>query len=385
MGSVEAEKTGRHTVSLVRGQFLALGLLMGCWATSLPGLKQRFGYSDQEFALVLLALAMGSAGAFLSCARLMRVVGSAHFTRGAGVLAAIAVVATFVETGTVSLVLTAVVIGFASAGFDVAINSSAVALERVRRRPIMSQLHAMFSTGGVVAAGGAAVLFLSGWPLLWLAIVAAVLMALSALAAVAPPLPATGGLLAGASVLNNPLLLRLGAAALLCLLCEGVMYDWSAVYMVHAFEASMAVSVAGFGLFSAAMALGRFTGDGLRQRFGESTVLVVGCLLAAGGALAAVVGGQRELALVGFVLVGLGLSNVIPIVFAQAPRAHAGAPEQAIAMVSGIGFTGFLVGPPIVGLWSAVFSLDTSLLLVFGACLGVTLLTAGRGRCDDTR
>ena len=362
------------------GHFLALGALMGAWATSLPGLKLRFGYSDQELSLVLLALAAGAGVAFLSCARLMRAAGPQLTLRTTAVLAAHALLGTQLVSSTVALVISAFLLGWASAAFDVAINARAVALERDLGRSVMSKLHAMFSTGGVLAALAAGALFSRGpqHPL-WLAVPAALALVLSSLpAAAAAPSPEPPAAPAAAPQ-RSRLLWHLGAAALLCLLCEGVMYDWSAVYMVQAFDASMALSVAGFGLFSAAMAFGRFTGDSLRDRHGVGRLLLAGCGLAAVGAVMAAQDGQREFALAGFVLVGLGLSNVIPIVFALAPRGCPASPEHAIAFVSGIGFVGFLVGPPLVGLWSALFSLDTSLWLVAGASLGVAAL-AGRSR-----
>jgi MFS family permease len=206
-----------------------------------------------------------------------------------------------------------------------------------------------------------------------------VALLMTVLALYTPVLPALapeGGPAAGAAAARvRPW--RLGIAALLCLLCEGTMYDWSSVYMTQVWQTPLFLSVAGFGLFSAAMAAGRFGGDALRDRFGAPLLLFSGCTVAAGGALLCVWGGTRELALAGFVLVGLGLSNVIPIVFALAPAQHARAPERAIAFVSGTGFVGFLIGPPLIGLWTTLASFDTSLLLVCGAALGTAVL-AGR-------
>src|SRR5690606_28698978 len=136
-----------------------------------------------------------------------------------------------------------------------------------------------------------------GQAALWLAAPAALGLVLASLPAAAAPAAAPEPTPLQAAPQRSRLLWRLGAAALLCLLCEGVMYDWSAVYLVHAFDTPVALSVAGFGLFSAAMAFGRFTGDGLRDRHGAARLLLVGCALAAGGALVATQGGQRELAL----------------------------------------------------------------------------------------
>jgi len=363
--------------ALVAAQFLALGLLMGSWATGLPGLAARFGYSAQELSGVLLAVAAGSVLAFLSCARLMQAVGQRTFIRATGPLAAYAMVTTLLVADSLPLAVIAFVFGWSGAAFDVAINGSAVTLERLHGRSLMSKLHAMFSSGGVLAAGATAGIAWSGLHPLWLAVPVALLMTVLALyTPVLPALGPEGGHAAGAAPLRvRPW--RLGFAALLCLLCEGTMYDWSSVYMAQVWQTPLFLSVAGFGMFSAAMAAGRFGGDALRDRFGAPLLLFGGCTVAALGALLCVWGGTRELALAGFVLVGLGLSNVIPIVFALAPARHAQAPERAIAFVSGTGFIGFLIGPPLIGLWTELASFESSLLLVCAAALGTALL-AGR-------
>jgi len=379
MGSLATARRRASTpAALVAGQFLVLGLTMGTWATQLPALQARFGYSAQALSGVLLAVAAGSVLAFLGCARLMRAIGARTFIRATGPMAAYALVTTLLVEHSLPLALIAFVLGWSCAAFDVAINSAAVDLERHQGRSLMSKLHAMFSVGGVLAAMATAAVGAVGLHPLWVAAPVAVLTTALALCApdtthaAAPARAAAGGPTAG-----RPW--RLALAALLCLLCEGTMYDWSAVYMAQVWTMPLGLSVAGFGLFSAAMAFGRFTGDRLRDRFGSAALLQAGCALAAAGALLCVFAGSLPVALSGFVLVGLGLSNVIPILFALAPRASKGSPESAIAFVSGIGFVGFLVGPPMVGLWTTVASFESSLLLVVAAAIGTALLLRGRG------
>ena len=146
----------RLQAALVAAQFLTLGLTMGAWATQLPALQWRFGYSAQELSGVLLAVAAGSVLAFLSCARLMRAIGVRPFIRATGPIAAYALVTTVLVDESLPLALIAFVLGWSCAAFDVAINSVAVGLERVQRRSLMSKLHAMFSVGGVLAAAASA-------------------------------------------------------------------------------------------------------------------------------------------------------------------------------------------------------------------------------------
>lgn len=369
----------RRAIAGIGAQFLTLGLAMGCWAVGLPLMKQRFALTDLEFSGLLLALACGAAVAFFTAPRALAAVGERRFTRISAALAAYALVSTQLVSAVGPLGLTAFVLGWSGTAFDIAINSQASQLERHAGRAVMSRLHAMFSAGGALAAVIAVPLLAEQRPVWWLAVpVAALWIGLSL---VALPVPASGhpaeraeaAAFEAPPLARDPRLRRLGLAALACLLCEGVMYDWSAVYLLQALDTGLALSIAGFGVFSAAMALGRFFGDRVRERRGAAALVAAGCGLAAVGALAPVLSGAPGVALAGFVLVGLGLSNVIPVVFALAPRAYGGPPERAIAFVSGIGFVGFLSGPALVGLWSSLLSLRSALLLVVAACAVVAV------------
>jgi fucose permease len=171
---------------------------------------------------------------------------------------------------------------------------------------------------------------------------------------------------AGLSVFRLPRgpLLRLGMLALCALLAEGAIGDWAAVYLRDDLHASAATAALGFAAFSLAMAIGRFCGDALVQRYGDAVVLAGGAGLAALTLAGALLLGSSTAALIGFAAVGLGLANAVPIVFGAAGSSRGTSPELALAAVSTAGYCGFLSGPPLIGLIAEHLGLGAGLGLV---------------------
>jgi fucose permease len=177
-------------------------------------------------------------------------------------------------------------------------------------------------------------------------------------------------------------LLGLGALAFAVLLCEGAAADWSAVYLRNDLGTGPEYAVAGFGAFSLAMAVGRLCGDRLVLRFGPVAVVRGSAALAAVGLAAALLIGRAPAAVVGFACLGLGCSNVVPVLFSAAGRTPDAEPTRALAVVTVMGYTALLAGPPLIGLVAQAASLRTALaLLVFSSGLIVVFGGMVRGKC----
>ena len=165
----------------------------------------------------------------------------------------------------------------------------------------------------------------------------------------------------------------LGILALLGLLAEGAMADWGAVYLHDTLGSSPSVAALGFAAFSLAMAAGRFSGDVMVGRLGPRRVLRGSSAVAAVGLGAALLVGQPAVGVVGCALVGLGIANVIPVLFSAAARVPGVPPGQALAAVATTGYLGFLAGPPLIGVVAEAAGLVAGLGLVSGACAFVAL------------
>jgi len=168
-------------------------------------------------------------------------------------------------------------------------------------------------------------------------------------------------------------LLALGILALLGLMAEGAMADWSAVYLHDTLGSSPAVAAIGFAAFSLAMAAGRLSGDALVGRLGPPRVLRGSSAMAACGLALALLVGRPAIAIMGCALVGVGVANIIPILFSAAARVPGVPPGRALAAVAATGYLGFLAGPPLIGVVAEAAGLAAGLALVSGACASIAL------------
>ena len=165
------------------------------------------------------------------------------------------------------------------------------------------------------------------------------------------------------------LLLIIGILILAGMTAEGVMYDWSVLYLKQDVGMPQAQAALGYATFSAAMALARFGGDTLRSRYSEQAVLRWGAIVSAVAMAVVLISANPVIAFVGFALVGAGLAPVAPILFNAATRVPGVSRAAAIASVTSIGYSGFMIGPPLIGSIATVTSLTMA--------LGVVVLAAG--------
>ena len=160
------------------------------------------------------------------------------------------------------------------------------------------------------------------------------------------------------------------------MVCEGTMFDWSGVYFQKVVAAPKELITLGYAAFMGTMASGRFIGDFMVTRFGSRKVLEASGILITTGLLIAVLFPTIILATIGFLFVGFGVSSVIPLVYSAAGKSKTMSPGMALAAVSTIGFFGFMMGPPLIGLIAQAFSLRWSFTLIAVLGFGTTLLAA---------
>lgn len=363
-----------------RLQFGVLGTLAGAWGAHIPSVKQHFGLDEARLALVLLAAGIGAIGALLVAGRVVARLGARGTARAAGVLMAVAMGLLLQLPGLALVWPLALAFGLGMSLFDVAINTEGSELEHQGGRALMSNLHALFSTGGMFGAALVALLLRAGVPPalqlagIAVALALAVLWGSRGMLAVHPVAAGPAGLGEAAHFAwPRGLLLVLGLLVLAGMLAEGVMYDWCVLYLQQELGLPADRAAWGYAAFSGAMALARFGGDALRERFAERRLLAAGAGMAALAMAAVLLAATPALAFVGFVLVGAGLAPVAPVLFNAATRVPGVSRAAAIAAVTSIGYSGFLVGPPLVGSLAQAFSLTAALSVVVLAALVLAL------------
>lgn len=363
-----------------RLQFGVLGMLTGAWGAHIPSVMRHFALDEGQLALVLLVAGFGAIGALLVAGRVVARLGTPGTTRVAGVSMALALGLLLQLPGLALVWPLALAFGLGMSLFDVAINTEGSELEHQGGRALMSNLHALFSTGGMLGAACVALLLRAGVPPpQQLAGIAAVL-ALAALwgsrgmLAVHPVAAGSAGQGAAAHFAwPRGLLLVLGLLVLAGMIAEGVMYDWCVLYLQQELGLPADRAAWGFAAFSGAMALARFGGDALRERFAERLLLATGAGMAALAMATVLLAATPEVAFVGFVLVGAGLAPVAPVLFNAATRVPGVSRAAAIAAVTSIGYSGFLIGPPLIGSLAQATSLTAALSVVVASAAVLAL------------
>ncbi len=362
--------------------FFANGAALASFYPHIPSVQERLGIGTGPLGLALLGMAAGALGAMPLAGWLLPRVGSRRLvaTTLLGLCASLPLPA--LAPTTLALGLAFVVLGACNGALDVSMNAHAVALERARGRPFLSRLHALFPLGGLVGAGLAAIALDAGLGatshLVDCAIVlgAASLLALLGLDRVRVESAETAPHLARPA---RPVIV-LGLIAFCGLVAEGAMGDWTAVWLHGSLGTSPAAAATGFAAFSLAMAAGRLAGDRLVARQGPRRHLEAGGLVAAVSLGLALLVGHPAAALAGCVGMGLGLANVIPIVFRAAAKVPGLAPGYGLAATTTVGYCGFLAGPPAIGLLAEVTGLPRALGVVVLAAAAIAPLAAALPR-----
>ena len=351
-----------------RLQFIALGALCGTWGAHIPSLKVHYAIGEQMLSMVLLAAAIGAVLSLFVAGRIVGRLGARNASLYAALVMSLSL-GIVLEYPNVAMLLPAMLVFGASMSlFDVAINTEGSLLECLSGRPIMSNLHGMFSVGGMAGAAIVATLLSAGMaPRLQLFGVCAGI-ALVVVTASRGMLETHAGSGDGGEKANfawpRGLLLVIGLLIFAGMTAEGVMYDWSVLYLKQDVGLPQAQAALGYATFSAAMALSRFGGDFLRTRYQEQALLRFGAGLAAVAMAVVLISANKWVALVGFAFVGAGLAPVAPILFSAATRVPGVSRAAAIASVTSIGYSGFMIGPPLIGGIASATSLTVALGVV---------------------
>lgn len=336
-------------------------------------IQQKLGLTDTALGIVLFAL---PAGLFVS----LPVSGWLVDRKGSKKIISIAALSYSCVLVTLGLAITTLQLaaalfcfGFAGNMGNISVNTQAVGVEVLYKRNIMASFHGIWSLAGFTGAAFGA--FLSGFaviPVYHFLIVLAI--------SVCVFFSASGFLLPADTkssekkpllALPDKSLITLGLIAFCSMLCEGAMFDWSGIYFKKVIMAKPALIGAGYTAFMSTMALSRFVADYFTSRYGFKRIVQVSGLFTMTGLLIAVLLPRFYTAIAGFLLVGIGVSSIVPLVYSAAGRSKKMSAGIALASVSTISFFGFLIGPPLIGVLAGISSLRLSFAVI--ACIGLSV------------
>jgi predicted MFS family arabinose efflux permease len=371
--------TPRRAITVV---FFVDGALFATWASRIPALSDRAGATAGALGLCLLAPAAAAVVAMPLVGRLLPGRSSRAFCQAAVAGLMAAVLLPGLARSVPALAATLLLVGIANSSLDLAMNAQGVSIERSLSRPILSSLHAAFSFGGFAGAGlGALAAALHVAPLPHSAL-AGLLFGVPGLIATARLERDDHDVDAHAPTLRwtrlPGRLVLIGAACFFCLMAEGGASDWSAKLVRDDLAGTAALGAVAYAVFSVAMGTGRFATDRLWSRWGARGLLRRSGALAALGFAAGLAAGTVPAAIVGFAALGFGLSGVIPTLFRAGAEEPGVSTGPALAVVSSLGYLGFLAGPPIIGGVAQLTSLRLAcgVLVLAGAVVLLLALSA---------
>ncbi|MGC3946159.1 MAG: MFS transporter [Chryseolinea sp.] len=360
--------------------FFVQGIGFASWASRIPDIKRTLSLSDAGLGSVLFALPAGSIIGLPFAGFLVTRFGSKRVVSLAAILYALTLVAIGFSATTWQLVIGLLVFGTCGNLVNIAINTQAIGVEEMYKKSIMASFHGAWSLAGFSGAAiGGAMVSAEITPGYHFAFV-------SCFAIVTVIVGQSFLLRSKVSGDDHPLfafpdgpLMRLGVIGFCGMACEGAMFDWSGVYFQTVVLAPATLVTLGYIVFMCAMAAGRFTGDWLVNQIGRKKMIQLSGLLITLGLSASVAFPSLVPATIGFLLVGFGVSSIVPLIYSAAGKSQTLSPGMALAAVSTISFFGFLLGPPVIGFIAEAANLRYSYALI--AVLGLsTALLAGRAR-----
>jgi predicted MFS family arabinose efflux permease len=378
----------RSARTAVAVAFIAAGLAFSSFIARTPSLRDALGLSTAQLGLLLLCMSGGSvAGLPLSGPLVHRLgparavlAGALSITLGLALLA-VGMAAALVPLAAVGLVFT----GLGTGVWDVAMNVEGADVERRLGRSLMPRLHAGFSFGTVAGAGLGAASAALGISLPVQLIGVVVLLPIVVAIAVRKFLPVPEATAeqsaAGSGVLTawrEPRTLVVGLVVLAFAFTEGSANDWIAIAMVDGYGAGETLGAIAFGFFVTAMTVGRMFGGSALERYGRVPVLRATAVIALAGLLLMLLGGSTPVALGGALLWGVGASLGFPVGMSAAADDPARAAAR-VSVVSSIGYTAFIAGPPLIGLLGESIGILNALFVVLAALL-LGMLAAGAAR-----
>lgn len=332
----------------------------------MPFAKTRVGVEDGALGLLLLCLGLGSIVAMPITGVLASRFGCRVIIVASSIAVAIVLPFLAIVDTVPGLAIALALFGASVGTVDVAMNIQAVMVEKDSGRNMMSGFHGLFSLGGIIGAGGVSALLAVGMaPLAATFAISAMLLIL--LLVSFPGLLPYGNRESGdvpLFVVPKGIVMFIGLLCFLVFLGEGAILDWSALFLIGTHQVDPAQAGFGYTMFAIAMTIGRLAGDRIVQTLGGMTVVIGGGLVAAAGFLMAVFAPVQPLAFTGFLLVGIGASNIVPVMFTAAGNQTRMPASLAIAAITTLGYAGILVGPAAIGFVAQHWNLNAAFIMV---------------------
>ncbi|MCZ8330367.1 MAG: MFS transporter [Flavobacterium sp.] len=358
--------------------FFGMGFSFATWASRIPDIKSMLHLSEADLGGLLFALPVGQLIAMPFSGKIVTKYGSKQITIFGLLLYSACMPLLGLATSKVELGLALLLFGFFGNFCNIAVNTQGVYTQQLFEKPIMGSFHGSWSLAGFCGALVGLIMVSLELSVFNHFIIAFAMVCLLVLANYSFLIKAKTKELeeqTSYSFFKNPNmnLIWLGVICFCCMASEGIMFDWSGVYFKEIVKAPGGLVVLGYTTFMVSMASGRFLSDILVHKYGAKKVLIISGIVISSGLYLAVVLPYLIPCTIAFMMVGFGVSNVVPIIFNAAGNIKNVPPGIALTIVTSISFLGFLIGPPLIGFIAEMTSLQYSFAFIgiFGVFISI--------------
>ncbi|VAX45728.1 Inner membrane protein YbjJ [Acinetobacter calcoaceticus] len=342
-----------------RLSFFSLGFATAAWAPLIPFAQQRLNLNHADFGLLLLCMGIGSMIAMPATGALVKRWGCRPLIAVALMLLMMLLPSLTMWNSIVTMAVALFIFGSAAGCLGVAINLQAVVVEKHSLRALMSSFHGMCSLGGLTGAMLVTALLAVGLSPLMSTL--SVVMILLVIGAVAIPSCLTSfeqdekthedtTVAPKKNYRPNGIIILIGMMCFIAFLSEGAAMDWGGIYLTSKYQLNPAFAGLAYTFFALSMTTGRFAGHILLKQLGEKSIVTYSAIVAAIGMAVIVTAPVWQVVILGYALLGLGCSNIVPVMFSRVGRQNVMPKAAALSLVSTIAYTGSLTGPALIGL-----------------------------------
>ncbi len=353
--------------------FAVSSLLFGTWVAAIPSIKEKFAFTDGSLGLMLLLSPLGAITAVFLSTKVFSKIPIGKWMLAGYLSMCIIMILQINSVNRLMLGVCLYCFGLVSFLNGVSTNATISIMEKKYNRLLMSSCHALYSIGGAISAGLAALMvalhIVRGWQIvLVVAIIYTIMLSSRKL------LLANKDIIHSGSGIKLPSWTVLGIS-FICMtlfMAEGCVADWSGIYFKEVLHAPRVFTSMGYGFFAVAMTIGRINGDNMVSKTGNKKAVIGGCLLASAGFILVVSTPLIFITLLGYITIGFGCSCIVPVLFRASANIPGLSRVEGFAMVTTGGLIGFLAGPSVIGFISEKVGLSAGLSLL----IIMTLLAA---------
>jgi MFS family permease len=372
------KKRIRIAVALI---YFSMGICFSSWASRIPDIKTTLNLSDAAFGSILFALPVGQFLMMPFSGKLVTRFGSQRVVMFALPAYTLCLIAIGLTQAGWQLAVVLFLFGVTGNLCNISINTLGIAAERLYSRPIMASFHGGWSLAGFTGAlVGMLLIHLNFIPVYHFMVIVLVVWTI-----VWINLPHLSVCKTTGSAVTqrkrffgkpDSVLLQLGIIGFCSMASEGAMFDWSGLYFKDVVNAPASLVILGYTSFMIMMASGRFVADFLIVKIGRQRLLQISGVLISTGLFTSVIFPYLVPSTLAFMLVGVGVSSIVPTVYSTAGKQTRVPPGIALATVSSVSFLGFLMGPPLIGYIAEAFGLRYSFAVIGFFGLGITFMVS---------